>query len=137
MYRRSVATIKVKIQPGKANMGELARALGPTGIKTKDFVDEFNLKTKELKISEKVIVKIYIDEKKKYTFAVGTPSVSSLIKKKLGLDKGSTAPGSIIISTITSEQAKEISQEKFGHTGEFNTVLGTAVSMGIKRGNDE
>lgn len=138
MYRKSAARLKVKIVPGKASMGDLARSLGPYGLAIKDFVDAFNQKTKHITTTEKVIVTLFVDKNKKFTFKIGKTPTSVLIKNKLGLKKASKTPGRETINSLSMEQLREIAEEKMVDMGTLDiekiiqTVIGTAKSMGIE-----
>jgi large subunit ribosomal protein L11 len=91
-------TVEALIDGGKATP---APPLGPTLAQFKvnigKIIQELNEKTKEydgMKVPVKIIVD---DETKEYTFAIGTPPVSSLIRKELGLK-------------IIGEEKKEIAE---------------------------
>jgi large subunit ribosomal protein L11 len=79
-------TVEALIDGGKATP---APPLGPTLAQYKvnigKIIQELNEKTKEydgMKVPVKIIVD---DETKEYSFVIGTPPVSSLIRKELGL----------------------------------------------------
>lgn len=130
-------TIEVMIEAGKATAAPpLGPALGPLGVNTKAIVDEINEKTKELK-GMQVPVKVTVDtDKKTFEIEVGTPPVASLVKKELGIDKGSDEPGIKRSGDMTEEQVKKIARTKFGSDApEFvNQVRGTCRSMGVTIG---
>lgn len=130
-------TIEVMIEAGKATAAPpLGPALGPLGVNTKAIVDEINEKTKELK-GMQVPVKVTVDtDKKTFEIEVGTPPVASLVKKELGIDKGSDEPGTKRSGDMTEEQVKRIARTKFGSDApEFvNQVRGTCRSMGVTIG---
>lgn len=130
-------TIEVMIEAGKATAAPpLGPALGPLGVNTKAIVDEINEKTKELK-GMQVPVKVTVDtDKKTFEIEVGTPPVASLVKKELGIDKGSDQPGTKRSGDMTEEQVKRITRTKFGSDApEFvNQVRGTCRSMGVTIG---
>ena len=78
----SEQTINALIEAGKATAGPpLGPALGPLGINTGKVVNDINEKTKSFE-GIRIPVKVIINPATKtYTIEVGSPSVSSLIKK--------------------------------------------------------
>jgi len=130
-------TIEVMVEGGKATAGPpLGPSLGPLGINTKAVVDEINEKTKDLQ-GMQVPVKVIVDtEKKTFEIEVGTPPVASLIKKELGIDKGSDETGRKRVGDLTEEQVKKIARTKFGSDAPafVSQVKGTCKSMGVTIG---
>ncbi len=127
-------TIDVLIDGGKASPGPpLGNQLGPLKVNVGKIVAEINEKTKEM-AGMKIPVKVTVDtDTKEYTIEIGTPPVSALIKKELGLEKGSSEPKKNIVGTLTFEQVKKIARMKFGSEDKssINQVIGTARSMGV------
>jgi large subunit ribosomal protein L11 len=130
-------TVTAMVEGGKATAGPpLGPQLGPTGINVKKIVDTINEKTKELK-GMQVPVKVIVDtEKKTFEIEVGTPPVSALIKKELGLEKGCGEAGVKRVGDLTEEQVKKVARTKFGSDipRYYSMVQGTARSMGITVG---
>jgi large subunit ribosomal protein L11 len=130
-------TIEVMIEGGKATAAPpLGPALVPLRVNTKAVVDEINEKTKDLK-GMQVPVKVTVDtDKKTFEIEVGTPPVASLVKKELGIEKGSDESGTKRAGDMTEEQIKRIARTKFGSDApEFvNQVKGTCRSMGVTIG---
>ncbi|MCK4491411.1 MAG: 50S ribosomal protein L11 [Candidatus Altiarchaeales archaeon] len=85
-------TIEVLVEGGNANPGPpLGPSIGPMGLDINAVVGKINEKTSDMK-GMKVPVKLIIDpQTKEYEIKVGSPPVSALIKKELGVEKGSTA----------------------------------------------
>jgi len=130
-------TVDALVDGGKATAGPpIGNQLGPLKVNTMQIVKDINEKTKEL-AGMKVPVKIIVDtETKKYTISVGTPPISALIKKEIGLDKGSGESGKIRAGDLTMEQVKRIAKAKFqsDDTAHVNQVIGSARSMGVTVG---
>ncbi|MFH1364163.1 MAG: 50S ribosomal protein L11 [Candidatus Aenigmatarchaeota archaeon] len=130
-------TIEALVEGGKASAGPpLGPALGPMGVNTKKVVEDINEKTAGMK-GMKVPVKVIIDTAtKEYEIVVGTPPVAALIKKEIGIDKGSGKAGEVRVGDISMEQVKKIAKTKFGSDDKMyvNQVLGTCRSMGITVG---
>jgi large subunit ribosomal protein L11 len=133
-------TIEVLVEGGKATAAPpLGPALGPMGVNITAVVDAINDKTKGL-AGMQVPVKVIVDTSSKaYEIQVGTPPVSALIKKELGLEKGSVEPGKAQVGRMTPAQANKVAEAKFGSTDPryVEQIKGTARSMGIDFGAGE
>ncbi len=135
--------IQALVEGGKATAGSpLGPGLGPTGVNVGQVIAEINEKTKEF-TGIQVPVKVIVDrEKKSFEIEVGTPPVSALIKKELGL----TAPvkeepgvkGKKPIGSLSMQQCVKIARMKGDAFLARNLkkavkeVLGTCVSMGAQ-----
>lgn len=132
-------TIESLVDGGKASAGPpLGPALGPMKVNIGQVVAAINEKTKDF-AGMKVPIKVIIDDKtKEFEIQVGTPPVSALIKKELGIAKGSGEPNSNYVGDLTIDQAKKIARMKtsamLGATPKARVleVLGAATSMGVK-----
>jgi len=128
--------IEALIEGGKASASPpLGPALGPLGVKIPDVIAKINEKTKDL-AGMQVPVKVIVSEDKSVEIEVGTPPTSALIKKELGIEKGSKEAGKLRVGDLTPEQLKKIARIKFGaeEQGLLSQVQGTARSMGITVG---
>ena len=134
-------TVSLLVEGGKAGSGPpLGTTLGPLGINVQNIVKEINEKTASfagVTIPVKVIVN---KEKKTWVIDIGTPSVASLIKKEIGIEKGAKAePGQkpAPAGNITMDQVKKIAQIKMGDSNvkdlkaSILSVLGTCISVGV------
>lgn len=129
-------TVSAMVQGGKASAGPpLGPALGPLGVKIPDVIAKINEKTKSLEGME-VPVKVIVHEDKSFEVEVGSPPVAALIKRELGIDKGSKEPGKLRAGDLSEEQVKNIAKMKFDAEDEafVTQVAGTARSMGISVG---
>ncbi len=130
--------IKALVDGGKASAGPpLGPALGPLGVPINKVVDAINEKTKEF-AGMQVPVTVKVDPStKNFEVEVGSPPVSALIKKELGLEKGSGNPKDEKVADMVIEQAIKIAMMKEGSMFTKNrrnavkTIVGTCVSMGI------
>jgi len=132
----SKQTVSAMVQGGKASAGPpLGPALGPLGVKIPDVIAMINEKTKDL-AGMQVPVKVIVDDDKSFDVEIGTPPVSALVKKELGLEKGSGETGKLRVGDLTEEQLKKIAKMKFNSDDPPLTsqVKGTARSMGITVG---
>lgn len=129
--------IKLQIPAGKANPAPpVGPALGAAGVNIMGFCKEFNAKTQD-KGGDVLPVVITVFADKTFTFITKQPPMSNLIKKALGLTKGSGVPNRDKVGKITMKQALEIAKNKMqdlnAQTPEAaaEMVIGTAKSMGI------
>lgn len=130
-------TVEAQVDGGKASPGPLGPSLGPLGVNIPQIIAKINEKTKDF-AGMKVPVKVIIDdETKDFEVTVGTPPATSLIKKELGIDKGSGSAAKEKVADLTMEQAKKIARMKgdsllsFEIKHSVKEVIGTCVSMGI------
>jgi len=125
-----------QIPAGEATPGPpLGTVLGPLGVPTPQIVAKMNEVTKEFK-GMKVPVILHVDlGTKKFEVELGAPPTAGLIKRLIGLDKG-TADGSIV-ADITMEQVKEIAKQKIkfmnapDEKAAVKEVIGTCKSLGL------
>lgn len=139
MASKKVKTIiKLQIPAGEATPAPpVGPALGQHGLPIMDFIKAFNEKTADQKGNIlPVIITVYED--RTFSFVVKKPPVSEMIKKVLGIEKGSGKPGRETVGTLTKAQAEEIAKKKMPdlNTKDLKTAVkiveGTAKSMGVK-----
>jgi len=133
-----VQVVEVLIPGGKASPGPpLGPAIGPLGLNVKQVVDKINEVTKEYE-GLNVPVKIIVHEDRTFEIEVGIPPVSALIKRELGIEKGSSNPGKEFIGDLKLDQLLKIARMKkeqsisYSLKGVVKEVIGTCISMGIK-----
>ena len=137
MAKKVIGFVKLQIPAGKANPAPpVGTALGPQGINIMAFCKEFNARTQGQDTILPVEITIYAD--KSFTFILKTPPAAILIKKALGLEKGSGQPNRNKVGKITRAQCKQIAELKMP---DLNTesidsaiamVAGAARSMGVE-----
>lgn len=133
-----MAEINVLVEGGKASAGApLGPALGPMGVNIGNVVSQINEKTKAY-AGMKVPVTVSIDAKtKSFVIKVGSPPTSALIRKEIGLDKGSPNPKSEIKGNISFEQLKKVAEMKIDSLAAYKIksavkeVMGVCNSMGV------
>lgn len=130
--------VKINLKGGEATPAPpVGTALGQHGIALMDFVKQYNDRTKDMK-GEVVPAVINIYEDRSFDFIIKKAPVSDMIKKMLGLEKGSGTTGREVIKTLTRKQAEEIATNKMDdlNTDELDMAVkiveGTAKSMGVK-----
>ena len=137
MAKKVVAIIKLAIPAGKANPAPpIGPALGQHGVNIMAFCKEYNAKTAE-KAGLVVPVEISVFEDRSFTFILKTPPASVLIKKAIGIEKGSGQPNKEKVGSITRAQLKEIAETKMPDLNAndieaaMRIVEGTARNMGV------
>jgi large subunit ribosomal protein L11 len=128
------ARIKLLVEGGKANPGPpLGPALGPLGVNVAQVVQKINQETAKFS-GMKVPVILTVDRKtKEFQIEVGSPPVSVLVKKELGLEKGAKTPGKETVGNLSLSQVIRIAKQKGGRDlkAKVKEVLGTCKSMGV------
>ena len=110
--KKIVKLIKLQITGGQANPAPpVGPALGQAGVNIMDFCKNFNERTKD-QMGTTIPVVITVYEDKSYTFITKTPPASVLVRKALGLAKGSSEPNKIKAGKITRKQLEEIAKIK-------------------------
>lgn len=130
--------VKINLQGASATPAPpVGTALGQHGIAIMDFVKQYNDRTKDMR-GEVVPAVITIYEDRSFDFVIKKAPVADMIKKELGLEKGSGTTGRETIKTLSIAQAKKIAEEKMDdlNTDDIDQavkiVAGTARSMGVK-----
>ena len=132
------AIVKVQVPAGKATPAPpVGPALGPHGINIMAFCKEFNARTAAQAGSIiPVDLTIFVDGS--FTFVTKTPPVADLLRKALGVDKGSAEPNRVKIGKITRQQLREIAEIKMKDLnaidieGAEKQIIGAARSMGVE-----
>jgi large subunit ribosomal protein L11 len=129
--------VKLQIPAGKANPAPpVGTALGPQGINIMAFCKEFNARTQGQDTILPVEITIFSD--KSFTFILKTPPAAILVKKAIGLEKGSGQPNRNKVGKITKAQIRTIAELKMP---DLNTesidsamamIAGAARSMGVE-----
>jgi large subunit ribosomal protein L11 len=129
--------VKIQILAGKATPAPpVGPALAQYGINISEFCQRFNDSTKE-QIGFTLPVEVSIYEDRTYDFKVKSPLASELIKKAIGIEKGSGVPNKTKVGKITRAQLKEIANKKLSdlNTKDINQAIkiieGTAKNMGV------
>ena len=135
--KKVVGQVKLQIPAGKATPAPpVGPALGQAGVNIMDFCKAFNAKTaKDEGLIIPVVVTVYAD--RSYTFITKTPPVAVLIKREVGIAKGSGEPNKNKVARITQKQVESIAKLKMPDLNcetlesAIQTVKGTARSMGV------
>jgi len=138
MAKKIVGFIKLQVPAGKANPSPpIGPALGQRGLNIMEFCKAFNAQTQGVEPGLPLPVVITAFADKSFTFIIKTPPVSVLIRKAIGLDKGSPRPHTDKVGKLTRKQAEEIAKTKMPDLtasdldAAVRTVAGSARSMGV------
>jgi large subunit ribosomal protein L11 len=138
MAKKITGYIKLQVPAGKANPAPpIGPALGQHGVNIMEFCKAFNAKTAtmgDLKIP--VVITVFAD--RSFTFITKTPPATDLIKKAIGLDKGSAKPNREKVGKISRQQIEEIARTKMPDLNTtslesaMRTIEGSAKNMGLE-----
>lgn len=138
MAKKVMTKVKLQIPGGQANPAPpVGTALGPHGIAIQDFCSQFNDKTKD-KMGTILPVELTIYEDRSFDFIIKEPPAAELIKKALGIEKGSGSPKAEKVGKLTQAQLTEIAEAKMPDLNANDleeakrVIAGTARSMGIE-----
>ena len=138
MAKQIVKEVKLQIPAGKATPAPpVGTVLGPAGINLQDFCTKYNDATRE-KMGDILPVVISIYDDRSFDFVIKTPPTPFLIKKTLGLKKGSVKGANETVGTLSQEQLKQIAEIKmpdlncYDIEAAMKIVEGTARNMGVK-----
>jgi large subunit ribosomal protein L11 len=139
MAKKVQGYIKLQVPAGSANPSPpIGPALGQQGVNIMEFCKQFNAQTQKLEkgLPIPVIITVYSD--RSFTFIMKTPPASVLLRKALGIEKGSGVPNTQKVGKVTRKQLEEIARTKMpdltaaGMDAAVRTIAGTARSMGVE-----
>lgn len=138
MAKKVVDEFKLQIPAGKANPSPpVGPALGQRGVNIMEFCKAFNEKTKDMMgYNIPVVITVYSD--RSFTFITKKPPVTDLIKKEIGLQKGSDNPLKNKVGKITKEQIMNIVKTKMDDLNAHSEdaaakiIEGSCRSMGVE-----
>ncbi len=138
MAKKVLTTIKLQAPGGGASPAPpVGPALGQHGINIMEFVKAFNAQTQG-HAGTVIPVVITVYEDRSFTFITKTPPAADLIRKAVGLDKGSSEPHRLKVGRISQSQLRAIAEQKFADLNANDLdaatkiVAGTARSMGVE-----
>jgi large subunit ribosomal protein L11 len=138
MAKQLVGEVKFQVPGGQATPAPpVGTSLGRFGINLGQFVQQFNDRTKDAGgMPIPVVVKVYND--RTFEFVIKSPPAAALLKKAVGIAKGSGVPNKEKVGKVTMAQVDEICRIKMADLNARdieharNIVLGTARSMGLE-----
>jgi large subunit ribosomal protein L11 len=138
MAKKVQGYIKLQVPAGSANPSPpIGPALGQQGVNIMEFCKQFNAQTTKLEkgLPIPTVITVYTD--RSFTFVMKTPPASVLIRKAIGIEKGSGAPNTNKVGKITRQQLEEIAKSKQPDltaadlAAAVRTIAGSARSMGV------
>ena len=138
MAKKVQGYIKLQVPAGSANPSPpIGPALGQQGVNIMEFCKQFNAQTQKLEkgLPIPVIITVYSD--RSFTFIMKTPPASVLIRKAIGIEKGSGTPNTAKVGKITRKQLEEVAKTKQPDLtaadleAAVRTIAGSARSMGV------
>ena len=138
MAKKIQAYVKLQVPAGKANPSPpIGPALGQQGVNIMEFCKAFNAQTQGVEPGLPLPVVITAFADKSFTFIIKTPPASVLIRKAIGIEKGSGTPNTAKVGKITRKQLEEIAKTKTPDLtaadldAAVRTIAGSARSMGV------
>jgi len=138
MAKKIKTVIKLQISGGAANPAPpVGPALGQHGLNIAEFCQRFNAATQD-RAGEITPVEITVYEDRSYDFILKTAPASELIKKAIGIPKGSGKSLKEKVGTITKAQLKEVALKKMPdlNTKDVEAAMriieGTCRQMGVE-----
>ena len=139
MAKKVANILKLQIPAGGANPSPpVGPALGQVGVNIMDFCNAFNAETQNAEKGLPLPVVITVYEDKSFTFIVKTPPAAVLIKKALGIPKGSGEPNREKVGKLSRAQLEDIAKQKEPDLNSNDLdaavliIAGTARSMGVE-----
>lgn len=133
-----VNTIKFQAPAGAANPSPpIGPALGQHGLNIMNFCNEFNERTASMEKGLMLPVQLSVYADRSFDFVIKQPSAALLLRKALGIEKGSGEPNKNKVAQITRAQLEEIAKIKIVDMNAHNidaavkVLAGTARSSGI------
>jgi len=130
--------IKLQIPAGQANPAPpVGPALGQHGVNIMAFCKEYNERTAD-QTGSIIPVEITVYSDNSFTFITKTPPTTDLLKKALGVEKGSGTAGHEKVGKLSRDKLREIAELKakdlnaISIEGAEQIIAGTARSMGIE-----
>ena len=138
MAKKVQAYIKLQVPAGAANPSPpIGPALGQQGVNIMEFCKQFNAQTAKLEKGLPIPTVITVYSDRSFTFIMKTPPAAVLIRKAIGIEKGSGAPNTTKVGRISRAQLEEIAKVKqpdltaAGLEAAVRTIAGSARSMGV------
>ena len=138
MAKKVQGYVKLQVPAGSANPSPpIGPALGQQGVNIMEFCKQFNAATQKIEkgLPIPVVITVYAD--RSFTFIMKTPPASVLIRKAIGIEKGSGTPNTSKVGKITRKQLEEIAKTKTPDLtaadleAAVRTIAGSARSMGV------
>jgi len=133
------AYIKLQVKAGQANPSPpVGPALGQRGVNIMEFCKAFNAQTQGVEpgLPIPVVISVYSD--RSFTFVMKTPPASVLLRKVVGISKGSPRPNTEKVGKVTRAQLEDVARQKMPDLtatdldAAVRTIAGSARSAGLE-----
>ena len=138
MAKKVQGYVKLQVPAGAANPSPpIGPALGQQGVNIMEFCKQFNAQTQKMEKGLPIPVVITVYSDRSFTFVMKTPPAAVLIRKAIGIEKGSGTPNTAKVGKITRQQLEEIAKTKQPDLtaadldAAVRTIAGSARSMGV------
>ncbi len=138
MAKKVNGYVKLQVPAGQANPSPpIGPALGQQGVNIMEFCKQFNAQTQQVEKGLPIPVVITVYSDRSFTFIMKTPPASVLIRKAIGIEKGSGTPNTSKVGKITRKQLEDIARTKTPDLtaadleAAVRTIAGSARSMGV------
>jgi large subunit ribosomal protein L11 len=139
MAKKVQGYVKLQVPAAQANPSPpIGPALGQQGVNIMEFCKQFNAQTQNLEKGLPIPVVITVYSDRSFTFIMKTPPASVLIRKSIGIEKGSGTPNTAKVGKISRKQLEEIAKTKTPDLtaadldAAVRTIAGSARSMGVE-----
>ena len=139
MAKKVNGYVKLQVPAGQANPSPpIGPALGQQGVNIMEFCKQFNAQTQSLEKGLPIPVVITVYSDRSFTFIMKTPPASVLIRKAIGIEKGSGTPNTAKVGKISRKQLEDIAKTKTPDLtaadleAAVRTIAGSARSMGVE-----
>ena len=139
MAKKIETYIKLQVPAGDAKPSPpVGPALGQHGVNIMEFCKAFNAETQSLERGLPIPVVITVYSDKSFTYIKKTPPASVLLRKAVGLEKGSSEPNKDKVGKVNRKQLEEIAKTKMPDLTAYDMdqavriIAGSARSMGIE-----
>jgi large subunit ribosomal protein L11 len=138
MAKKVEKYVKLQVPAGKANPSPpVGPALGQAGVNIMEFCKAFNAQTQKMEAGMVMPVVVTVYNDRSFTFVIKTPPASILLKKSLGIEKGSGTPNTKKVGKVSRQQLEDIARAKMPDLtaadldAAVRTIAGSARSMGL------
>jgi large subunit ribosomal protein L11 len=138
MAKKVNGYIKLQVPAGSANPSPpIGPALGQQGVNIMEFCKQFNAQTQKLEKGLPIPTVITVYSDRSFTFIMKTPPAAVLIRKAIGIEKGSGTPNTAKVGKISRKQLEDIARMKTPDLtaadleAAVRTIAGSARSMGV------
>jgi large subunit ribosomal protein L11 len=113
MAKKVQGYVKLQVPAGQANPSPpIGPALGQQGVNIMEFCKQFNAQTQQVEKGLPIPVVITVYSDRSFTFVMKTPPASVLIRKAIGIEKGSGTPNTAKVGKISRKQLEDIAKTK-------------------------